>query len=133
MIFREIKTSADIQEFLEKTNSLHDGYILGVNYANTGIAKIPGGHSMDVEKTRLVLQILVTSIEDAVVEIVFETVWDWQITDPQLEILDTAVLFDKKQRIVWWDDEQAAEDLKHHSYVIAESMKWRFAAQNESM
>ena len=35
-MFNEIKTREDIEIFLDKTNALHDGYILGVQYANNG-------------------------------------------------------------------------------------------------
>ncbi len=31
-MYQTIKTPEDVREFLEKTNSLHDGYILSVQY-----------------------------------------------------------------------------------------------------
>ena len=36
-MYNSIKSSEDIQYFLEKVNSLHDGYIIGVQYVNNGI------------------------------------------------------------------------------------------------
>ena len=42
-MFKEIKTGKDIQFFLNKTNALHDGYIINVQYTNSGISRIDGG------------------------------------------------------------------------------------------
>ena len=39
-MYNSIKSSEDIQYFLENVNSLHDGYIIGVQYVNNGISKI---------------------------------------------------------------------------------------------
>ena len=112
--------------FLEKTNALHDGYVISVQYRNDGISKVYGGHCFSPEQTKLTLQILVTSIWDAVVELEFEGLLEWQIKDNQWEILDTAVLFDEKNRVVWSDDTYVdMEELRKGSYAIAESMKWR--------
>ena len=33
-MFNEIRTEKNIQNFIDKTNSLHDGYIIGVQYTN---------------------------------------------------------------------------------------------------
>ena len=63
-MFSEIKTSDDIRVFLEKTNSLHDGFIIGVNYSNCVILPIENGYTFNSKQTKLVLQILVTSICD---------------------------------------------------------------------
>ena len=89
--------------FLEKTNALHDGYVISVQYRNDGISKVYGGHCFSPEQTKLTLQILVTSIWDAVVELEFEGLLEWQIKDNQWEILDTAVLFDEKNRVAFFD------------------------------
>ena len=125
-MFNIIKSSEDIQAFLEKTNSLHDGYIIHVAYSNHGISRIEGGHCFDPEQTKLTLQILVTSIWDTIVEIEFENLLEWQIKDNQWDITDTTVLFDKQHRIVWSDDAYISMDeLKEGSYAIAGSMKWR--------
>jgi len=127
-MFNEIKTSKDIRDFLEKTNCLHDGYIINVQYIHNGISKIDGGHYFNSAHTRLTLQILVTSIWDAVVEIVFEGLSEWQIKDNQWEITDTSVVLDKQKGIVWSDDAFInMEEAKKGSYVIAASMKWRIA------
>ena len=125
-MFHEIKTSEDVRFFLEKTNCLHDGYILDVRYTHKGISKIENGHYFEPDKTKLILQILVTSIWDAVVEIEFESLFEWQIKDARGEITDTSVLFDEHNWIVWSDDAYSSMDeVKKGSYVIASSMKWR--------
>ena len=125
-MLRSIKNIEDINIFLEETNSLHDGYVVNVRYNNDGISKIEGGHYFEPSKTKLVLQILVTSIWDAVVEIEFENLLEWQIKDNHSDILDVSVFFNEENLIVWMDDiYTSAEDMKKGSYVIAESMKWR--------
>ena len=91
-----------------------------------GISKIKGGHYFEPAKTKVVFQILVTSICDAVVEIEFENLLEWQIKDNQSDIFDVSVFFNENNLIVWMDDiYTSAEDMKKGSYVIAESMKWR--------
>lgn len=125
-MFNEIKSNKDIRLFLEKTNSLHDGYIISVQYTNGGILRIDNGHSFNPEQTKLILQILVTSLLDAVVEIEFENLLEWQIKDNQWDMTDTSVMFDERNRIVWSDDVFInMEETKKGSYAIAKSMKWR--------
>ena len=125
-MFNTIKTTSDIEHFLDKTNCLHDGYIIGVCYANNGISKTNCGHFFDPEKTKLSIKILVTSIYDTIIEIVFENILEWQIRDNQFDITDTSVTFDEQKMIVWADDVCVnMNELKKGSYVIAKSMKWR--------
>ena len=123
-----IKNINDINDFLYKTNSLHDGYFVEVKYINNGISRIEGDLYFEPAKTKLVLQILVTSICDAVVEIEFENLLEWKIQGNKWEIFDVSVFFNKEKLIVWMDDiYTSAEEMKKGSYVIAESMKWRIA------
>ena len=125
-MFNLIKTTEDIMCFLDKTNSLHDSYLIKVEYVNDGIAKIDTGHYFNPEKTKLILKILVTSIYDSVVEIEFENLLEWQIKDNQWEITDASVTFNEQRCIVWSDDNFVdMDELKKGSYVIAKSMKWR--------
>ena len=70
-MYNTIKTEKDIEFFLEKTNSLHDGYIVGVQYVNNGISIGRNCYEFNNEKTKLIIRILVTSIWDAVIEIEF--------------------------------------------------------------
>ena len=128
-MFKEIKTEKDIQDFIDKTNSLHDGYIIGVQYTNdvhTNIDK--NGDFTNPDATKLILRILVTSIWDTVVEIEFESLWKWQVlNDTYFDvILDTSVSFNDKGYIVWADDVWTDQnDLDDCSFAIAKSMKWR--------
>ena len=125
-MFNEIKTRTDIQFFLEKTNSLHDGYIINAQYTNNGISRIENGYCFKPEQTKLILQILVTSICNAVVEIEFENLLEWQLKDNHWDITDTSVMFDEQNRIIWSDDAFInIEETKKGSYAIAKSMKWR--------
>ncbi len=125
-MFKSIKSEQDIKDFLDQTNSLHDGYILGIQYVNNGISVNGDEYCFDFEQTKLILRILVTSIYDKIIEIEFEGLSEWQIRDNQSDILDTAVFFDENHRIVWTDDTFInMENLKNTSYVIAQSMKWR--------
>ena len=125
-MFELIKSSKDIKNFLDKTNSLHDGYIIGVQYANNGISRIEHGHLFNPEQTKLILRILVTSICDTIIEIEFENLLEWQIRDDQTDIIDTAVIFNEQHWIVWTDNAyNNMNELKNGSYVIAQSMKWR--------
>jgi len=38
-MLHSIKRPNDIKDFLDKTNSLHDGYVVEVKYNNDGISK----------------------------------------------------------------------------------------------
>ena len=115
MMFYSIKNTNDIHDFLHHTNSLHDGYVVDVQYRNNGISKIEGGHRFEPAKTKLVLQILVTSLCDAMVEIEFENLLEWQIQGNQGDIFGASVSFSKEKFIVWTDDMYtSAEDRKTH-------------------
>ena len=125
-MYNEIKTMKDIEFFLDKTNSLHDGYIINVHYANNGISIDGDTYYFNPEQTKLTLQILVTSNCDTIIEIEFECLKEWQIKDNQCDITDTTVFLDKDNWILWSDDVYVNQDeLKNCSYVIAETMKWR--------
>ena len=126
-MYYEIKTKKDIQFFLNKSNSLHDGYIINVQYTNNGISIDGDTYYFNPEQTKLILQILVTSICDTIIEIEFENLKEWQIKDNQWDMTDTSVIFDKDDWILWSDDVYIdANELKKGSYVIAKTMKWRF-------
>ena len=128
-MFNEIKTETDIQDFIDKTNSLHDGYIIGVQYTNDVHTNVDeNGYFTNPDATKLILRILVTSIWDTVVEIEFESLWKWQVlNDTYFDvILDTSVSFNDKGYIVWADDVWTDQnDLEGCSFAIAKSMKWR--------
>lgn len=124
-MFNAIKSEKDIENFLDKTNSLHDGFIIGVQYINDGISVKGDVYDFNSEQTKLILRILVTSIFDTIIEIEFEDLLEWQIRDNQRDITDTALAF-VEQHIIWTDDSCIhMNELKNGSYVIARSMKWR--------
>ena len=127
MDYSYIKAQKDVENFLEKTNSLHDGYIIGVQYTNDAITNVDeNGYFINPNAKKLSLRILVTSIWDAIVEIEFDGVLEWQIKDNQMDMTDTSILFVEYDRILWVDDVFTnMNELKNGSYVIANSMKWR--------
>ena len=126
-MFNEIKTEKDIQDFIDKTNSLHDGYIVGVQYTNDVLTNVDeNGCFTNPNATKLTLQILVTSICDTLVEIEFDAVREWQIKDCQYDMQGTSVFFYEQKHIVWLNDVFVSMDeLKKGCYAIARSMKWR--------
>ena len=127
MEFQRIKSSEDIELFIKKTKSLHDGYIIGVQYTNDAITDVDeNGYFMNPDAKRLVLRILITSICDTIAEIEFDGTVEWQIIENQMEITDTSIIFNDKNFIVWSDNVFISmSELKNGSYVIANSMKWR--------
>lgn len=121
-----IKNLTDIETFIEKTNALHDGYIISVVYQNNGIKISDNAYEFNSELTQLKIQILITSICDAILEIVFENILEWKITEAGYNILEACVVFNDKGFIIWSDDEIDLDKLESNdSYVIAEKMKWR--------
>ena len=122
-----IKNLADIDTFIDKTNALHDGYILAVEYQNNGIKISDDGYEFNYELRELKIRILITSIQDAVLEMVFESVEEWKLTEDGCNILEAAVCFDDKGFIVWSDGAIDLDKIERNaSYVIAQKMKWRF-------
>lgn len=125
--YHAITTQADIDRFLSETNDLHDGYIISVQYHNDGITPIPGGHEFHYENTQLRVQILVTSVYDSVVELLFTGMYEWQIRDEMWDITETAISFTKHNQIIWTSGYSTAPDVrKRYCYAVANSMQWRF-------
>lgn len=125
-MYKSISSNEDVQYFLEKTNSLHDGYIIEVHYENNGISTIKSGDDFSPKQTKLVIRILVSSIWNTIVELEFENIKEWQIKDKQWDMTDTSVIFDDSNWIIWSDDVYInMEEIKKGSYVIARSMRWR--------
>ncbi len=125
-MYKSINSNEDVQYFLEKTNSLHDGYIIEVHYENNGISSIKSGDDFSPKQTKLVIKILVSSIWNTVVELEFENIKEWQIKDKQWDMTDTSVIFNDNNWIIWSDDVYMnIEEIKKGSYVIARSMRWR--------
>ena len=116
-----IRTQTDIDHFLDRANGLHDGYLIGVDYAHNGHT-CGNPHYIDPDRAELRLRYLVTSIYDAVVELVFTGPLRWQLRDEGWDIIDTALSFEPNGSIRWADDDSTEPG----SYVIAKAMKWRF-------
>lgn len=125
-----IKTDEDIRFFLEKTNFLHDGYLIGVEYVNGAVLNVDeNGCCVYPDDKKLLLRFLVTSIWNTVVELEFDAVREWKLEEAGWEFLDTSVHFEGEE-IFWLDGEYI--DRKHMEdscYVIAKSMKWRIVEQ----
>lgn len=87
----QIRSEQDMGLFLDRVNGLHDGYIIGVHYEHRGHS---GGnpHWIDPESTELILRVMVTSIYDAVVELVFQSVYEWQILNDGSDIIEASLL-----------------------------------------
>ena len=131
-VFYSIRTADDIADFLKKTNYLHDGYIIAAEYCNNGITPIDSGYKFNPELTQLKIRVMITSIGDAVLEMVFEHPVDWILSNSHGniimgEILEATVFFNDKGQIVWIDDVCNKDNLEENtSYIIAHNMKWRF-------
>ena len=126
MTYHTINSQSDIDLFLDRTNSLHDAYLIGVDYVHNGIS---GGNPcyFDPDKAELRLRWLVTSIYDKTVELVFTAPLEWQIKEWGYDITNTAVSLTDKGFVIWADlDSTAPEFREQGSYVIAQAMKWRF-------
>ena len=128
MTYHTINSQSDIDLFLDRTNGLHDAYLIGVDYVHNGIS---GGNPcyFDPDKAELRLRWLVTSIYDKTVELVFATPYEWQLKDLESgwDITDTAVSFTETGLVIWADDFSTAPEYREQgSYVIVTSMKWRF-------
>lgn len=121
-----IENLADIDNFIEKTNALHDGYIIAVEFHNNGIKINDLAYEFNSELTQLKIRVLITSIHDAVLEIIFDDIIKWKITDDQCDIIEATVSFDYRGFIVWSDGTVDMDNLEeNNSYVIARKMKWR--------
>ncbi|MBQ9779335.1 MAG: hypothetical protein IJW00_00140 [Clostridia bacterium] len=134
MEYLSIKTPADARAFCEAVNSLHDGEILSVQYTHNGFERKPDGLWCDPAKTQLHLTVLVTSIWDSVVELVFESIDEWQLQGNSLapeDIFCIRVEFAPNGSVVWTTGHSTEpEIMKENRYVIAHSMKWRFIEDN---
>lgn len=122
-----IKSKQDIDVFLDRTNGLHDGYMIGVQYEHRGHT---GGnpHQIDTTLSVLKIRIMVTSINDAVVELVFQDISEWQIKDYNTsDIFGVTISIADDGNVIWTDNYSTEADVrKNGSFVVANTMKWRF-------
>ena len=128
MDYHRISDKKDAAAFLSEANSLHDGYIVSIDYQHQGYT---WGNPIyiDPEKTKLVLCVMVTSIYDTLVEIVFERIKDFQIKDADYELLDSSISFSKDGYVTWCGDLSTEPDsLRDSNFVISKVMKWRIVS-----
>lgn len=123
--YTDITVDRDIEDFLQRTNHLHDGYVISTTYKNDGIEMTNGGYDFYFDKSRLVLQVLVTSLEDTIVEMIFDNVYEWQLCGGDIPILDSYMHFDTNGAIVFTDEEDDEFEYLGSVRVVAGKMSWR--------
>ena len=131
--YTPILTPEDAKAFLQAVNGLHDGEFTAINYQFNGITKLPeGGHMYAPDMTELRITVLVTSIWDSVVELVFENLDDWQIGGYSGScIYDVLMDFNDKGFVIWTTGcSTDMEVMREEDFVIARRMKWRFIEDN---
>ena len=131
--YTPILTPEDAKAFIQAVNSLHDGEITAISYQFNGITKLPeGGHMYAPDETELKITVLVTSIWDSVVELVFEALDDWQLGGySESCIYDILVDFNGQGFMVWTTG--CSTDMavmQEADFVISRRMKWRFVEDN---
>ena len=130
-------TPEDAKSFIEAVNSLHDGEMTDIRYRFNGITQLPeGGHMYEPDMTELHITVLVTSIWDSVVELVFEALDDWQLgscsrSNIGTDIYGILVDFDDKDFVVWTTGHSTdMAVMQEADFVVARRMKWRFVEDN---
>ena len=131
MEYNTIMTPQDIEQFIERVNWLHDGYLISLSYRNKGIENLPCKYLFDRTRTCLTMRILVTSIWDQVVELVFEDLLEWNIKEDRSAIQEISVFFHEGY-LVWVDTEaDTYVQCAGCSYVVARIMKWRIEEKDD--
>ncbi len=128
-----ILTPEDAKAFIEAVNHLHDGEITEIRYKYNGITKLPeGGHMHAPDMTELRMTVLVTSIWDSVVELVFESLDDWQLGGHSGScIYDILVDFNDHGFVIWTTG--CSTDMavmREEDFVICRRLQWRFVEDN---
>ena len=135
--YTPILTPEDAKSFVEAVNHLHDGEITAIDYRFTGITKLPeGGHMHAPDMTEMHITVLVTSIWDSVVELVFESLDDWQLgscsrSNIGTDIYGILVDFSDRGFVIWTTG--CSTDMavmQEADFVISRRMKWRFVEDN---
>ena len=126
--YTAIRNEADVAEFQNIANGLHDGYITRVSYVNSGISATEHGHTFDYTGKHLGIHVLVTSLPgEPTFELVFHNVLEWQMKEFQFsDMIGFTILFLGDGLLLWADDICSnVEELKRGCYVIAESIQYR--------
>jgi len=125
MKYTEIKTNEDVATLFRVSNGMHDGHVVSVEYKN----KAALGNIYDYSKISLRLRILVSSVKDMIVELLFDTVYDYRIVDSisGCDILGFSLSLDEYGNVTFTDDlfSPDFEDSPNVSYVKAKHLCWR--------
>ncbi|MBQ1432762.1 MAG: hypothetical protein IIZ09_06710 [Ruminococcus sp.] len=151
MSWREVKTQADIDEFMEKNGDLHDSVIVSVNYVS-GCHDTDGSY-MIVSSPDNALLLTVDSGWFGRIEMLFSGVvyhavqghaenYSAEIHECVLEFRTDLMGNTRDDRLIVWTDgtrlkslEKFGIDLKaaNDSFVIAKSLRWRYAKEADDM
>ena len=125
--YKYINSRDDAALFLQKTNGLHDGYIVGFEYSNDGIEAGDGWTSVNLEKSELRIRVLITSLEEKpTVELIFSGILDWKIKSGVSVVFGSTIGFDEGA-VIWADAHSLEREvLRESSFVKAADMRWRF-------
>ena len=127
-----IRTQEDIVTFLNESNYLHDGYVQSVHYDDLGYERLENGSSrVYADRGELKIRVIITSLCDTVIELIFRRVTKWQIQcGPMNCIFGISVAFSDNGQIVWADGPSTDEKTRQRgSYIVAGSMKYRFCEE----
>ena len=127
MEYISVKTPAEIKTFYEKTNSLHDGHVISVNYSNSGISRNSDGCLVDEPyKNELVIKVMVTSLWDRIVELKFTGVLEYQLKEYYTSYIYSAdINVDDHGFVIWSDEPWKTCDPSKMSFVKAINLEWR--------
>ena len=119
-----INNQKDAEYFIEQCNGLHDGLILSFSFQHNGISN--GGYRIDYSKTKLTMQVLVTShIDKIIVEMVFEGIFNWNICSGMTDIYGSNFAFDR-HGIIWTDAFSTDPKIyKENTYIQAHYIGWK--------
>lgn len=126
--YHTIRTNADIEQFQDISNGLHDGYITHVEYDNKGISAVENGLRFDYSGLRLRIHVLVTSLPGhPTFEISFRNISQWQIKSFHFsDMIGFSIVILENGTFLWADDISGnIDDLMQGSYVISESIQYR--------
>ena len=151
MSWREINTQSDIDDFMEKNGSLHDSVIVSVNYVSG--CHNTDGDMMIVSAPDNALLLTVDSgwlgrIEMLFSGVVYHAVQGYcersspEIHECVLEFRTDLMGKTRDDRLIVWTDFRQLNDLENFgidlkkandSFVIARSLRWRYAEESDEM
>lgn len=124
-----IRTQEDIETFLKESNGLHDGYVTSVHYDNEKVyVRLEDGWSfISPYDGEIRIRVMVTSMCDTVIELIFKGVSDWQMKQRSYDIFGSSLAILEDGQVVWTDMPGTDKETREQrSFVIARSMEYRF-------